>query len=575
MNSSTGPVTEASSTITEEIDVASTESIIALLQKCDAEIFNGYQEYKPLLHDDILQTIENIAGHIQDILEQPENGLVVFSGCGTSGRLGFIVTRTFNELQAFKQQPEVFRYLLAGGDKALFTSQEAPEDDPQEGIEALKKVSTGKTKVVFVGITCGLSAPYVAGQLDYCLDHPEVFIPVLLGFNPTSLARNIKIDKWDKTFMQVVDRLQKAVDSGTTAYVLNPIVGPEPITGSSRMKGGTATKILIETVCFKALYDSSHRNATLPSKSFIDCYNVLCEAVYKQSAGLAKIVDMAGKGLNSGGSIYYLGTDSLALMGLIDASECPPTYGATLDDVRGFVEAGYATLKNADGDLSHFGRHFRISLDNFEDLLLTARDVVIVINAGDEETVLSHIRGKQCTKVLIAFDEAKSKQAIFDHVVHIDTPKDAMEELIGQESLEVANRMFREIAVKWCLNAITTGAHILKGKVYRNIMIDVKVSNNKLFHRAVGILEKLGHLPRDTATEYLLRSIYNTDNLVGDIMEKTIAQHVAMATPKDKVVPVALVAAVTKCTISEAKTTLSRQPVIRTAIVNALQNVGK
>ena len=47
----------------------------------------------------------------------------------------------------------------------------------------------GKERVLYIGITCGLSAPYVAGQLDYCMDNPGVFTPVLLGFNPVSLAR--------------------------------------------------------------------------------------------------------------------------------------------------------------------------------------------------------------------------------------------------------------------------------------------------------------------------------------------------------------------------------------------------
>lgn len=74
---------------------------------------------------------------------------------------------------------------------------------------------------------------------------------------------------------------------------------------------------------------------------------------------------------------------------------------------------------------------------------------------------------------MLTFDE--SKNALFDHVITVDSPKSAFEELIGRESVHLASQMFREIAVKWCLNAISTGAHILKGKVYGNIMIDVKV----------------------------------------------------------------------------------------------------
>ena len=55
------------------------------------------------------------------------------------------------------------------------------------------QLTTGKRKVVYIGITCGLSAPYVAGQLDYCMDHLDVFTPVVIGFNPTHLARYVSL----------------------------------------------------------------------------------------------------------------------------------------------------------------------------------------------------------------------------------------------------------------------------------------------------------------------------------------------------------------------------------------------
>jgi len=51
------------------------------------------------------------------------------------------------------------------------------------------QITSGKDRVLYVGITCGLSAPYVAGQLDYCMDHLDRFLPVLIGFNPVNAAR--------------------------------------------------------------------------------------------------------------------------------------------------------------------------------------------------------------------------------------------------------------------------------------------------------------------------------------------------------------------------------------------------
>ncbi|XP_060583846.1 glucokinase regulatory protein-like [Ruditapes philippinarum] len=375
------PITEASNSITEEIDVASPSEIVTLLEKCDQEIFDGYKDYKSIFSEEMIKTIDDVSEHVIEMLQEDGSGLVVFSGCGTSGRLGFMVARTFNELQRERKRPEIFRYLIAGGDKALFTSQEAPEDDPHAGIEALKKISEGKDRVLYIGITCGLSAPFVAGQLEYCMDNSK-FVPVLLGFNPEHLARNIKIENWDKTFLQG-----------------NYNLSPDPITGSSRMKCGTATKLLLETICLTGLLDMYHSEENMyvkypvfvpwllkfPVDTFYaaNCFRfpcackkskfVYCLFIESLIAYTAPIFSTHFRGeihmvfifsfklslssLRSGGNIYYIGDDSLAIMGLIDASECPPTYGATLDDVRGFVANGYKTLQNVEGDLSHLASY--------------------------------------------------------------------------------------------------------------------------------------------------------------------------------------------------------------------------
>lgn len=68
-----------------------------------------------------------------------------------------------------------------------------------------------------------------------------------MGFNDASVARKVKIEKWNKTMFDVVSQLSSNVGSGRH-FILNPIVGPEPLTGSSRMKGGTITKVLIEVL---------------------------------------------------------------------------------------------------------------------------------------------------------------------------------------------------------------------------------------------------------------------------------------------------------------------------------------
>jgi hypothetical protein len=79
-----------------------------------------------------------------------------------------------------------------------------------------------------------------------------------MGFNDISVARKVKIEKWNKTMFDVVSQLNSCVGSGRH-FILNPIVGPEPLTGSSRMKGGTITKVLIE-VLFGFIFQISFPN---------------------------------------------------------------------------------------------------------------------------------------------------------------------------------------------------------------------------------------------------------------------------------------------------------------------------
>lgn len=125
-----------------------------------------------------------------------------------------------------------------------------------------------------------------------------------------------------------------------------------------------------------------------------------------------------------------------------------------------------------------------------------------------------------------------------------------------------------EISVKWILNAISTGAHVLKGKVLRNLMIDVKVSNNKLFHRAVSIVSTFAKVDHETALHAILQAIYRTDT-INDVMDRQVSEHVASGTVIDQVVPVAVLVATGKFNIESAVEILKAKTVSR-----VLRNLG-
>nr|XP_006825582.1 PREDICTED: glucokinase regulatory protein-like [Saccoglossus kowalevskii] len=589
------PVTEASNDITQNIDVASPKEIVQLLCSCDVEIFDGWHGYPNIHSNEIIHTIGEIATAGVEILKDPSNNIIVLSGCGTSGRLAFILCRSFNKLLREQGMQECYEYVIAGGDKALFTSQEAPEDDPEAGIQALKQVSQGKRKVLFIGITCGLSAPFVAGQLDYCMDNLDKFTPVLLGFNPLNLARDLPIENWNKTFLQVTKRLEDLCQKHSDkCFILNPIVGPEAIRGSSRMKGGSVTKILLETIFTIShhIRDDKNQSLHIMVQSLLSAYRHVYEMTYSYMDDIAVMIQWAAESLNNNGHVYYIGVDSLATIGIIDASECPPTYSSSLEDIRGFIYGGYTTYKNKEGDISHH------SINNFQENLidqLACNDTVLflltyqdVCNENDSVTQLTKSI-LQYTKHIgaIYFTEPHNPSgntdestvlSYFKHVAMVTLPWHRIQETISPvfptlsgtklyEELRHFVGFLCEISLKWILNAISTGSHIMKGKIYKNLMIDVKVSNNKLYHRAISIIQKFAGCSLEEARCALIKSIYKTDTLTAEQGSAAISKHIDMATTMNKVVPAALLIAVRQCSVHEAIQILNDVKVVSKAIL--------
>jgi N-acetylmuramic acid 6-phosphate (MurNAc-6-P) etherase len=571
------PITEQCNPLTTNIDIASTTDIVKILHDADRQMFSRNMG---LLSDETLQNIQRIVDATVDLLQEDEvttgSCAIVLSGCGTSGRLAFMTARSFNRVQQQFSLRQCFDYLVAGKDEALFVSRELAEDSPQIGRTDLESLTQGKSRVLYIGITCGLSAAYVAGQLDYCMAHLDKFLPVLIGFNPVICARNLAIEGWDKTFLQVAMRLQKYESEGI-GFILNPIIGPEPITGSTRMKCGSATKILLDTMFSAALWRLLDKPQP-PIKTIIEAFRSVDELAYSDVDQLATLVDLAAHSLRQSGHIYYVSTsDRLALCGLIDASECKPTYGADIEDVRGFLDGGFSALGNRQGELDHV---LQISTDYFKRSIvprLTPADIIVLIVKDGEVCTDDAVLDSNATKVVLRFTTlTDSTQA--------DRPSDADRDVIttsvsavrtfalpaGGEAVtslgDVLVTSLLELACKLTCNVLTTGAYVKCGKVYENCMIDLRVSNNKLFHRAVNIIERFGQCSKAEATEALLRCIYDTDTLTGAQLDSTVSQRIVRAAERQQIVPLAILLARLRCLLADGRRILSESPVIRQAI---------
>ncbi|XP_041703210.1 glucokinase regulatory protein isoform X2 [Coregonus clupeaformis] len=566
------PVSEKSNPLTRDIDKASPNHIVRLLAACDAQMFQKETgtTYQRLFSDSVVRTMLEVARTVEQILRDPEDSLVVLSGCGTSGRLAFHMATCFNRALRDMQQKTVYSYIIAGGDRALLTSQEAPEDDPKLGMLTLEKLCEGKRHVLFIGISCGLSAPFVAGQLDFCLKHPDIYTPVLVGFNPVTQARGETMPGYSLTFREVVQRMEE--QRGQRAFIINPAVGPEAISGSSRMKGGSATKILLETV-LTAAHTAAFTNTHVTHRVLLDRmreYERVHSITYSHSDQIATLLQTAGLSLQCGGRVCYLAWGSLGLVGLLDASECIPTFGADYEDIRGFISGGYQDMDNIEGDLTPLGPQFCIAHEDFVGLVLPTvsdRDTVLLLytchdNISDVEKMAHRVR------------EKTSNLHTLYHGLEGDTAVDS----IGLLCSSVLNMTWPssstvdgllhmwELSSKLVLNAVSTGSHILKGKIYRNHMVDLQVTNSKLYHRAIHILQKLSGVSLTKCEEALLKAIYNVEQLPEVITSAGVTTHTLTASHRNKVVPLALVCLLIGCSLSEAESRLESHPVVRDAV---------
>ena len=455
--------TEHSSALTAAIDQCSASDIVRLLRRANQEemcagLLDG--------HAGLADQIDRVAA----AWRSHEDTLLIMSGCGTSGRIAYFCASAWNSPHA--------RYCIAGGDRALVLPVENAEDNAEQGVLDLKAAIGSHTgQVVLIGISCGLSAPYVAGQLDYALSHrgSQFAEVVLLGFNRVSAARNVPIEGFPHTFREVA---QRVVAEG---IVMNPNVGPEPITGSTRMKGGSATKILLDCI-----YEKWKSPSLVEVPSLLKRYAKACDDAYSNGhdESIGRMIEQAAKALSDGKSVIYVSSARLpGMLALIDASECPPTFGARHSDVMAFVDGGVPGVEKCDAK-----QFFRPQ----------SGDCVFVIGDHDDTSRMS------------------------DNAIALGPFEDSG---------------FGQLVLKLTLNAISTGAFILYGKIYGNRMVDVRLSNNKLYHRAIGIVADIAAVSPQVAEKCIWRALYGDET---DRSQTPISEHVAAAAKMERVVPIAI-----------------------------------
>lgn len=254
-----------------------------------------------------------------------------------------------------------------------------------------------------------------------------------------------------------------------------------------------------------ALISESRNPATmeldkLSTLAMLTCINdedrKVPDAIRLVLPAVAQAVDLAADALKQGGRLIYLGAGTSGRLGVLDASECPPTFGVPHGMVIGLIAGGPGALlkavEGAEDDIA-------LGMRDLQDLQLTATDMVVGLAASGRTPyvigALRYARELGCPTAAISCnpDSPIAQEA-----------QVAISPVVGPEALTGSTRMKSGTAQKLVLNMLSTGAMIKLGKVYQNLMVDVKATNVKLVDRACRIVVEATGVSRAEA-EHALR----------------------------------------------------------------------
>lgn len=235
---------------------------------------------------------------------------------------------------------------------------------------------------------------------------------------------------------------------------------------------------------------------------------IVALAVENELDNIAKAIDIIAKQFLQGGRLIYFGAGTSGRLGILDASECPPTFSVPHEMVQGIMAGGDKAFKTpVEG-----------AEDNFEAgkqdaSLLTDKDVAVVISASGNPKYLLGVleKANEVNAKTIALT-CNSQAKIIDEA----TLAICVE--VGPEVIAGSSRMKAGTAQKMVLNMLTTGSMIKIGKTYQNFMIDLNPTNEKLKDRAIRIVAQIANTTHAKAFEVLEKCNWEVKTAVASIV---------------------------------------------------------
>ena len=218
-------------------------------------------------------------------------------------------------------------------------------------------------------------------------------------------------------------------------------------------------------------------------------------AIEKNLLQIAKVVEIVEDAFRKGARLFYMGAGTSGRLGVLDASECPPTYGVSDTMVVGMIAGGDRALRypiEGAEDSKVLGK------EDLEKHALTKNDVVIGIAASGRTPYviggLEYAKSLGCHTAAIACNKGSEIGKIAEVAIEAE---------VGPEVLTGSTRLKAGTAQKLILNMITTASMVRIGKAYQNLMIDIVQSNEKLCRRAENIVMEATGINREGARRYI------------------------------------------------------------------------
>jgi N-acetylmuramic acid 6-phosphate etherase len=215
-------------------------------------------------------------------------------------------------------------------------------------------------------------------------------------------------------------------------------------------------------------------------------------AVARARTDIAKTIDLIESAFRAGGRLVYVGAGTSGRLGVLDAAECPPTFGTPPEMVVGLIAGGAPALVRSVEGAEDDTVAAREAIDS---LRVSAKDVVVGIAASGTtpyvQAALTHSHELGTRTALVSCSEPPSQlRGICDVFITV---------LVGPEIVTGSTRMKAGTATKLVLNTLTTGAMIRLGKTYGNLMVDLRAWNEKLVDRSQRIVMETTGLDRGAA----------------------------------------------------------------------------